>query len=115
MTRRALVRAYFSAYESADRSALESMLTRDFVFTSPYDYRIARESYFQRCWPYSEKGPTYRLERVVEDGDAMFVLYESTTRDGGSSRNVELFALEGALIRSVEVYFGAAPKISGGG
>ena len=55
------------------------------------------------------------MDRVVEDGDAVFILYESTTRDGDSSRNVELFTIDGALIRSVEAYFGAAPKVTGGG
>jgi ketosteroid isomerase-like protein len=46
-----LVRRYFSAYENKDRKAVESLLTNDFVFTSLYDYRIDRETYFKRCWP----------------------------------------------------------------
>jgi hypothetical protein len=46
-----LVRKYFSAYENKVRKAVESLLTDDFVFTSPYDYRIDRETYFKRCWP----------------------------------------------------------------
>ena len=56
-----LIRKYFSAYENKDRKAIEALLTNDFVFTSPYDYRIDRETYFKRCWPYSEKSPTYEL------------------------------------------------------
>jgi Domain of unknown function (DUF4440) len=55
-----LIRKYFSAYENKDRKAVESLLSNDFVFTSPYDYRIDRETYFKRCWPYSEQSPTYR-------------------------------------------------------
>ena len=54
-----LIRKYFSAYENRDRKAVESLLTNDFTFTSPYDRRIERETYFKRCWPYSEKSPTY--------------------------------------------------------
>jgi ketosteroid isomerase-like protein len=46
-----LIRKYFSAYENKDRKAVESLLTDDFVFTSPYDYRVDRETYFERCWP----------------------------------------------------------------
>ncbi len=47
-----LIRKYFSANENKDRKAVESLLTDDFVFTSPYDYHIDREAYFKRCWPY---------------------------------------------------------------
>jgi len=39
-----LIRKYCSAYENKDRKAVESLLTDDFVFTSPYDYRIDRET-----------------------------------------------------------------------
>ena len=60
-----LMRKYFSAYENKDREAVESLLTNDFVFTSPYDYRIDRETYFKRCWPYSEKSPTMALRRCL--------------------------------------------------
>ena len=35
-----LIRKYFSAYENKDRKAVECLLTNDFVFTSPYDYRV---------------------------------------------------------------------------
>jgi len=45
------IRKYFSAYENKDRKAVECLLTNDFVFTSPYDYRIDRETYFKRAGP----------------------------------------------------------------
>ena len=44
-----LIRKYFSAYENKDRKAVESLLTNDFIFTSRYDHRIDRETYFTRC------------------------------------------------------------------
>jgi hypothetical protein len=56
-----LIRKYFSAYENKDRKVVESLLSHDFVFTSPYDYRIDRQTYFKRCWPYSEQSPTYEI------------------------------------------------------
>jgi len=43
-----LIGKYFSAYENKDRKAVDSLLSNDFVFTSPYDYRIDRETYFKR-------------------------------------------------------------------
>ena len=43
-----LIRKYFAAYENKDRMAVESLLTNDFIFTSPYDHRVDRETYFKR-------------------------------------------------------------------
>jgi ketosteroid isomerase-like protein len=104
-----LIGKYFSAYENKDRKAVESLLTDDFVFTTPYDYRIDRETYFKRCWPHSEHSPTYGIEKVFE-GDEAFILYDCTTKNGGSSRNTEFFTIEGSKIKEIEVYFGFSPK-----
>ena len=71
-----LIRKYFSAYESKDRKTLESLLSNDFVFTSPFDYRIDRETYFKRCWPYSQQSPTYEIEKMLERDNEAFVLYD---------------------------------------
>jgi hypothetical protein len=60
-----LIRKYFSAYENKDRKAVESLPSKDFVFTSPYDYRIDRETYFKRCWPYSEQSPIYEIGKKL--------------------------------------------------
>jgi hypothetical protein len=54
-----LVRKYFSAYANKDRKAVDSLSTDDFVFTSPCDCRIDRETYFKRDWLYSENSLTY--------------------------------------------------------
>ena len=105
-----LVRKYFSASENKDRKAIESLLSNDFVFTSPYDYRIDRETYFKRCWPYSENSPTYGIEKLFETGNEAFILYDCKTKNGGSSRNTEFFTIEGSKIKQIEVYFGSASK-----
>ena len=36
-----LMRAYFKAYETKDRAAMESTISSDFTFTSPYDDQIS--------------------------------------------------------------------------
>ena len=105
-----LIRKYFSAYENKDRKAVESLLSDDFVFTSPYDNRIDRETYFKRCWPYSEQSPTYEIEKMLERGNAAFILYDCKIKNGDRSRNTEFFIIEGDKIKEVEVYFGSAPK-----
>jgi hypothetical protein len=109
MSNSELIRKYFSAYENKDREAVESLLSTDFVFTSPYDYRIDRETYFKRCWPYSEQSPTYEIEKMLERDNEAFILYDCKTKNGGGSRNTEFFTIEGNKIREVEVYFGSAP------
>jgi hypothetical protein len=110
MSRSDIIRKYFSAYEIKDRKAVEGLLSNDFLFTSPYDYRIDRETYFKRCWPYSEKSPVYGIEKLLEKGNEAFILSECKTKDGGSFRNTEFFTIEGNKIKEVEVYFGSAPK-----
>ena len=105
-----LIRKYFSAYENKDRTAVESLLSNDFVFTSPYDYRIDRETYFKRCWPYSEQSPTYEIEKMLERDNEAFILYDCKIKNGGRSRNTEFFTIEGNKIKEVEVYFGSASK-----
>jgi hypothetical protein len=103
-----IVRKYFAAYENKGRHAMESLLSEDFVFTSPYDYRIDRQTYFTRCWPYSELSPTYSIEKLIEEEGEAFVLYQCKS-GAGSARNTEFFTIEGNQVKQVEVYFGSAP------
>ena len=110
MSNSGLIRKYFSAYENKERKAVESLLSNEFVFTSPYDYRIDRETYFKRCWPYGEKSPSYAIEKLFEKGHEAFVLYDCKTKNGGISRNTEFFTIEGNKIKAIEVYFGSTPK-----
>jgi len=105
-----LILKYFSAYENKGRKAVESLLSNGFVFTSPYDHRINRETYFKRCWPYSEQSPTYEIEKTLERENEAFILHDCKTRTGDRSRNTEFFIIEGDKIKEVEVYFGSAPK-----
>lgn len=100
------VRRYFKAYETSDRAMIEPLLADGFIFSSPYDDHIGRAAYFARCWPTSEKVRGYTLERLVEDGDEVFVRYLMETIDGKRMRNMELFRFEDGKIMEVDVYFG---------
>ena len=51
----AVARAAYQAYVTKDRSSLEALIADDFHFTSPLDNRIDRDTYFERCWPNSER------------------------------------------------------------
>ena len=102
-----LIRGLFAAYLANDRKAVENAFCDDFRFTSPYDDRIDKATYFERCWKPCDWIARQQLERIVVEGDAAFVTYHCTARDGKSFRNTEFFAFEGDRIESINVYFGA--------
>src|SRR5918995_6396667 len=95
----------YGAYESGDRSVVESLLSDDFTFYSPPDPGIDRATYFERCWPNSELIESFEFKRLVEAGDEVVVTYESTKTDGNRFRNTEILTFEGEKIRTAEVYF----------
>lgn len=103
-----LIRAAFGAYRTKERKALEDLLSDDFRFTSPYDDRIHKTTYFERCWPNSARIRGHELEAIFEQGDQAFVTYLCTTNEGKQFRNTEFFTFGGDKIKEVNVYFGAS-------
>ena len=108
-----LIRRYYRAYETKDRPAIEGLLSNDFTFTSPFDDHIDRTAYFKRCWPNCERIKAFRVERLFEEGDEAFVLYELKPIAGTPFRNVEHFVRWGSQIREVVVYFGSSAGMVG--
>jgi ketosteroid isomerase-like protein len=107
MTPRAeLVRKYYGAYQERNRKTLEDGLTDDFTFTSPYDDKIDKATYFERCWPNSQR-MTLSLEQIAVQADEAFVRYRSVTPEGKEFRNTEFLTFRGDKIATVDVYFGA--------
>jgi len=102
-----LIRALFDAYMADDRKAVENAFTDDFRFTTPYDDRIDKATYFERCWKTSDWIERHDLETLLVEGDQAFVTYRCTARDSKSFRNAEFFCFEGDKIRRIDVYFGA--------
>lgn len=102
-----IICALFAAYLSNDRKAVESSLTEDFRFTSPYDDRIDKVTYFARCWRNADWIERHELERIFAQGDAAFVTYKCVAKDGKSFRNTEFFTFDGDRIKRIDVYFGA--------
>jgi ketosteroid isomerase-like protein len=105
-----IVRALFAAYMSNDRASVENYFTEDFRFTSPYDDRIDKATYFERCWRVPDWIERQQLEKIFVEGDEAFVTYEVVTRDAKRFRNTEFFRFDGDKIRSIDVYFGATYK-----
>jgi ketosteroid isomerase-like protein len=102
-----LIRALFAAFKAGDRGIAETLLADDFTFTSPYDDRIGKATYFERCWPNSGHFVSQTIERIFEQDQMAFVTYHCVTTDGKDFRNTEFFTLAADRITSVSVYFGA--------
>jgi ketosteroid isomerase-like protein len=102
-----IIRALFAAYLANDRKAVADALTDDFRFTSPYDDRIDKKTYFERCWRDTGWIERHELEKIFVESDEAFVTYKCLARGGKSFRNTEFFAFEGDKIKRIDVYFGA--------
>src|ERR1700730_11452015 len=102
-----IIRVLFAAYLSNDRKAVDASFTDDSRFTSPYDDRIDKATYFERCWKPSDWIERQELERIFVEGEGAFVTYKCTARDGKSFRNTEFFCFDGDKIKRIDVYFGA--------
>ncbi|WP_193370224.1 nuclear transport factor 2 family protein [Pelagibius marinus] len=106
----ALVRRYFSAYESGDRAVIEELLAEDFRFRSPLDEPpIGKARYLERCWPGHEKIKSVDFQDLFVDGEAVVVRYLSTLYSGAQYRGCEYMRAEGGRIVEVDVYFGNTP------
>jgi ketosteroid isomerase-like protein len=102
-----IIRAIFAAYISNDRKTVEDSLTEDFRFTSPYDDRIDKPTYFERCWRNSDWIERHELEKIFVEGNEAFVTYKCVAKGGRNFRNTEFFAFEGNKVKRIDVYFGA--------
>lgn len=104
----ATVRALYDAFRERRRQDAEALLAASFTFTSPYDDKIGRATYFERCWPNGDNFASFKIEKVCADRDGAFVTYQCTDKAGKSFRNTEYLTVEGDQVTSVNVYFGAA-------
>jgi ketosteroid isomerase-like protein len=104
-----LARRCFDTYLTADRAALERLLSDDFRFTSPYDDHIDRATYFERCWPNAGTYDVFELQHVVVQGDRAWVTYTGHRKAGTWFHNTEVLRCVGNRIAEVEVFFGLPP------
>ena len=82
-----IVRACFLAYKDKDRRVIEELLSKDFVFTSPLDNQINRQTYLDRCWPASKNVHDVKLVNLVESGSTSNVsTFRGIERSERSSR-----------------------------
>jgi ketosteroid isomerase-like protein len=104
-----LVRRAYDAYRTKDRAALEAVLGDEFVFSSPYDDHIDRKTYFERCWPNSDRIKGHTIEKLFARDDEAFALYEVELTSGVKFKNTEFFRARDGKLVEVEVFFGEVP------
>lgn len=105
-----VARRAFEAFMAKDRDRMEALLADDLTFTSPYDDAIDRSEYFRRCWPNNDRVKAFEIEKICEDDEGAYVTYSFQALDGKVFHNTEYMRIEGAQIRSIEVFFGAEYK-----
>jgi len=101
-----IARQSYLAYANSDRASNEAVIGEDVRFTSPYDNRIDRATYFERCWPNHEGITDFEFKRLIEHGDEVLVTYEGKNTSGRRFRNTEILTIREGKIIEVEVYFG---------
>jgi ketosteroid isomerase-like protein len=101
------IRRIFAAYLANDRAFVENAFSEDFRFTSPYDDKIDKAAYFERCWQGSDWIERHELERIFVEGDEAFVIYRCVAKGGRTFRNTEFFVFAGDKVKRIDVYFGA--------
>jgi ketosteroid isomerase-like protein len=101
------VRRHFASYVRGDRATAERLLGEEFVFTSPQDDHIDRATFFERCFPTSDRFAYQELKRVAATGEDVFIMYEYQLRETGERyRNAELLTVREGRIVEAQVFFG---------
>ena len=102
----ALARKYYQSYVEKDRAGIEAVVHDEFRFSSPWDNKINRATFFDRCWPNSEMITGFDLVNLVVDGERAFITYEGKSKNGKPFRNTEIMSFRDGQIVEIEVYFG---------
>src|SRR5580698_2735790 len=71
-----IVRTVYAAYEKKDWNMLTSVLAEGFTFSSPVNVPpIDIKEYKEKCWPNSANIKKFELDKLMVDGDNVFVSY----------------------------------------
>jgi ketosteroid isomerase-like protein len=94
--------------DKKDWGPFDAILADDFTFTSAApDDHISKAAFKTNCWDTQiAHVAKFELERMMAQGDSVFVKYLCHTTTGQAFRNVELLRLRNGRIESIECYFG---------
>ena len=101
------VRAVYTAYEKKDWNMLKPVLAEGFTFSSPVDVPpIDIKEYKEKCWPNSANIKKFEVDKLMVDGDNVFVSYHCYTLNGKVIWNTEYFTLKDGKIKGLVCFFG---------
>jgi hypothetical protein len=100
------IKEYYIAFEKKDWNLMQQILADGFTFSSPLDDHITVKAFEERCWPNAYKIKRFDLEKLVVNGDEVFVISNGWTTDGKLFRNSEYFRLKDGKIKEYECFFG---------
>jgi ketosteroid isomerase-like protein len=100
------IKAYFGAFEKKDWNSLQLILAEGFTFSSPMDDHININAFKERCWPNAYKIKRFDVDKLVVDGDIVFVITDGWTTEGKLFRNTDCFKLKDGKISADECFFG---------
>lgn len=100
------IKGWYTAFVNKDWNLMEQVLTDGFTFSSPLDDHIDVKTFKGRCWPNAYKIKKVDVDKVVENGDDVFVITNGWTTDGKLFRNTDYFQLKDGKIRAYECFFG---------
>jgi len=102
-----IVRTVYTAYEKKDWNMLKSVLAEGFTFTSPVDvHPIDIKAYKEKCWPNSANIKKFEIDKLMVDGDNVFVTYHCWNLKGTVFWNTEYFTLKDGKIKAFVCFFG---------
>ena len=102
-----IVRTVYAAYEKKDWNMLKSVLAEGFTFSSPVNVPpIDIKEYKEKCWPNSANIKRFVLDKLMADGDNVFVNYHCWTLSGKEFWNTEYFTLKDGKIKEFACFFG---------
>ncbi len=103
-----VVRAFYEAFRRTDVAAAAPLVATTFVFTSPQDDHLDRDTYLQRCFPTAGhfKSQDFLVLTDIPGTDHVVLVYEYELHDGSRYRNAELITVARGQITEVQVFFG---------
>ena len=86
---------------------LKSVLAEGFTFSSPVNVPpIDIKEYKEKCWPNSANIKKFEIDKLMADGDNVFVTYHCWTLNGKVLSNTEYFTLKDGKIKKFVCFFG---------
>lgn len=100
------IKDWYRAWETKDWVLMKGSLAEGFTFSSPLNDHIDVRQFKEVCWPNAAKIQRFETEKVVVEGDDVFVVSKGWTTTGKFARNADYFHLKGGKIQAYECFFG---------